>query len=128
MRSISSTLAYAMDQAMARSLMRPASTSRRSGVRSLESARPFTRRAGSRITAAAYTGPASGPRPASSTPQIRSRLFDKREDRIGGFLGGILPKYLVKLAKALDLAALRGGVAKKAQECAGEGRGGRLVL
>ncbi|GAB5454387.1 MAG: hypothetical protein Hens2KO_06160 [Henriciella sp.] len=27
---------------------------------------------GSRITAAAVTGPAQGPRPASSTPQIKS--------------------------------------------------------
>jgi hypothetical protein len=68
-RSISSTLAEAMDQAMARSLMRAASTSRRSAVRTLESASPLMRRFLSRITAAAYTGPASGPRPASSTPQ-----------------------------------------------------------
>ena len=53
MASISSTLAEATAQAMARSLMRPASSSRRSAVRILESARPLMRRAGSRITAAA---------------------------------------------------------------------------
>jgi hypothetical protein len=53
MRSISSTVAYATAQAMARSLMRSASTSRRSAVSTFESARPFTRFAGSRITAAA---------------------------------------------------------------------------
>ena len=50
----------------------PASSSahvRRSSC--FESSRPWIRRAGSRITAAAKTGPASGPRPASSTPQAR---------------------------------------------------------
>jgi len=53
MRSISSTVAQATAQAIARSLMRPASTSRRSAVSTLESAKPLTRFAGSRITAAA---------------------------------------------------------------------------
>jgi hypothetical protein len=72
MRSISSTVACATAQAIARSLMRPASTSRRSGASTLESARPLMRRFLSRITAAAYTGPASGPRPASSTPHTRT--------------------------------------------------------
>ena len=38
----------------------------------LESRRPRIGRFGSRITAAATTGPASGPRPASSTPAISS--------------------------------------------------------
>ena len=40
-------------------------------VSTLESARPRMRLRSSRITAAATTGPASGPRPASSTPAIR---------------------------------------------------------
>src|ERR1700681_2490220 len=50
--------------------MRASSTSRRAAVRIFESASPRMRRAGSRITAATTTGPASGPRPASSTPAV----------------------------------------------------------
>ena len=41
------------------------------GLETFESRIPRTRRLGSRITAAATTGPASGPRPASSTPATR---------------------------------------------------------
>src|ERR671924_1153533 len=113
MRSISSTLACAIDQAIARSLMRSASTSRRCGSSTLESARPRTCRAGSRITAAAYTGPAIGPRPASSTPQIRVLLIDDLQDRLGGLLRGVLTQQLMKLAEALHLAALSRGVAQE---------------
>jgi len=61
-------------QAIARLRIEPASTSRRSGVSSFESRSPRTGRSGSRITAAATTGPASGPRPASSTPAHRSTV------------------------------------------------------
>jgi len=43
-------------------------TSRSAGRRSFESASPLMRRSGAMTTAAATTGPASGPRPASSTP------------------------------------------------------------
>jgi len=70
--SISSTLAQATDQASAFFLMMPASRSRSRTLKTLESAIPAgARRPGSNTTAAAQTGPASGPRPASSTPQIR---------------------------------------------------------
>jgi len=70
--SISSTLAQAMAQASALSLIRIVSRSRSCELNILESAMPRgARRAGSNTTAAAQTGPASGPRPASSTPQIR---------------------------------------------------------
>src|SRR5580700_3027562 len=55
-------------QAMACSRMRSASTSRRSASSSFESRRPRIRYAGSRIPAAATTGPNSDPRPTSSTP------------------------------------------------------------
>src|ERR1035437_80551 len=55
-------------QAMQCSRIRSASSSRRSGGSSLESRRPRMRCAGSRITAAATTGPNSDPRPTSSTP------------------------------------------------------------
>src|SRR5919198_128062 len=57
--------------AMARSWISAKSSSRRSTVRSFESATPRTRRAGSRMTAAATTAPANGPRPASSRPATR---------------------------------------------------------
>jgi hypothetical protein len=70
--SISSTLAQATDQASALFLMMSASRSRSRTLKTLESAIPVgARRVGSNTTAAAQTGPASGPRPASSTPQIR---------------------------------------------------------
>src|SRR4051812_37942670 len=75
MRSMSSTPIVTILNAMARSRIRAASTSRRSGVSTLESASPLMRRAGSRITAATTTGPANGPRPASSTPAIRSLMY-----------------------------------------------------
>src|SRR5205814_2936213 len=114
-RSISSTVEKATAQAVARSLMRAASTSRRSGVSIFESARPLMRRAGSRMTAAAYTGPASGPRPASSMPQI-STLFEDAEDGIGGLLRGVLPQKLMEFAEALDLPALRGRVAQQREQ------------
>src|SRR5258707_13403057 len=54
--------------ATARSRTRSASTSRRSGSRSLLSFRPRTGRSSERITAAAKTGPNRAPRPTSSTP------------------------------------------------------------
>src|ERR1700704_4434239 len=114
-RSISSTVAKATDQATARSLIRAASTCLLSGASTLESARPFTRRAGSRITAAAYTGPASGPRPASAAPQI-SDLSEDTQHRVGGLLGRVLAQQVVKFAEALDLAALAGGVAQQGEQ------------
>src|SRR5450759_1484438 len=52
--------------------MRSASSSRRSAGSSLESRSPRMRCAGSRITAAATTGPNSDPRPTSSTPATLS--------------------------------------------------------
>ena len=58
----------AIAHAIARSRIRSASSSRRSAGSSFESRRPRIRCAGSRITAAATTGPNSEPRPTSSTP------------------------------------------------------------
>src|SRR5690554_4285291 len=66
--SISATLALAMHQARARSRISTANASRRAALRRLESFRPSIGLVSSRITAAANTGPARGPRPASSTP------------------------------------------------------------
>ena len=68
-RSISSTDA-APTATMARSASAAASASRRAGERSLEFVMPST--GSGRITAAARTGPASGPRPTSSTPATGS--------------------------------------------------------
>ncbi len=51
--------------------MRSARISRRSANNSLESRSPRMRYAGSRITAAATTGPNSEPRPTSSTPATK---------------------------------------------------------
>ncbi len=73
MLSISSASAQATEWHNARSRISSARRSRSSGSSTLESASPRMGRAGLRITAAATTGPASGPRPASSTPATRSR-------------------------------------------------------
>ena len=62
-------------------------SSRSSGVSRLESSMPLGMRSGSRITAAATTGPASGPRPASSQPATGQtpRLISARSRRkLGG--------------------------------------------
>ena len=58
-----------MAQASARARMTRAAASRLAGVSRFESSRMSIGKSGGRITAAAVTGPASGPRPASSIPQ-----------------------------------------------------------
>ena len=68
--SISATLAEATLKQTARFLISRSRRSRSSAVSSFESLRPRIVRFSSRITAAATTGPASGPRPTSSTPAI----------------------------------------------------------
>src|SRR3989338_1517502 len=60
-------------QATARSWIFSESRRRRAAVSFLESSRPGMRRAGSRMTAAATTGPKSAPRPTSSTPAMRAK-------------------------------------------------------
>jgi hypothetical protein len=72
-QSIVAASAEATAQARACSRMRAASSRRRSGVRHLLSSTPGSGgRCGSAITAAATTGPAKQPRPASSTPASRT--------------------------------------------------------
>ncbi len=66
--SISAAVEKPTATASARAMIASNSFSRASGVKSFESLRPRGRFCGSRMTAAAATGPASGPRPASSTP------------------------------------------------------------
>src|ERR1039457_5942033 len=67
-RSMVAASTAAMAHATARSRMRPASTSRRSGSSSLLSLRLRTGRSSERITAPAKTAPNNAPRPTSSTP------------------------------------------------------------
>ena len=67
--SISRAEAKPTPQAIARALISGSSAIRRFSVRALESSMPGGRSSGFRITAPAETGPAHGPRPASSTPQ-----------------------------------------------------------
>mmetsp|Transcript_5757 Transcript_5757/g.14034 ORF Transcript_5757/g.14034 Transcript_5757/m.14034 type:complete len:458 (-) Transcript_5757:1291-2664(-) len=85
----------------------------------------------SRMTAAANTGPASGPRPASSTPAMRPAGVQSRAtcsgieqlgDRIGGPLGGVLAQLQVLLVKARlqGLAAWR--IGQQGLGLAGQGR------
>ena len=81
--SISSHEHSAIAQASAYSRICGASSSRRASVSFFELRRPSIGRFGSRMTAAANTGPASGPRPASSTPQTMS----SRERASRGGLG-----------------------------------------
>ena len=91
-RSISSTLASAMAKHKALARISSNKRSRVLAVNFLESAKPLMGLRSSKMTAAATTGPARGPRPASSTPASKpgvsqARLtcsgVDKRLDRMG---------------------------------------------
>src|SRR3954469_1856379 len=99
-------------QEMARSQMRSAKTSRRSGVRRFESSSPRMRRLGLRITAAANTGPNSAPRPASSSPAMRCQpcwraARSKRDEQIRG------KRVIGADSNTPDLTAGGGRVGKK---------------
>jgi hypothetical protein len=67
--SISSTDAKATAQATADALISASKDARALGLSFLESSMPVGSALMSKMTAAAHTGPAQGPRPASSTPQ-----------------------------------------------------------
>src|SRR5439155_22529515 len=91
-----STEAKPMPQATARALIFGSRASRSAAVRRLESSRPATPRRLERITAAADTGPAHGPRPASSTPHTgagQSRS-SRRCGRFGSAMGVRAPQRL----------------------------------
>src|SRR5579863_326181 len=104
----------ATDHATARSRMRAASTSRRSGSSCLLSFRPRTGRSGERITAAATTGPNKAPRPTSSTPATatkprarnsRSSVPSQRNPANGGAARiGTTPGNLFAFAQTGSLA------------------------
>ena len=94
-------------------------SSRRSAVSRLESSMPLGIRFGSSTTAAATTGPASGPRPASSQPATGQtpRLISARSRRkLGGAtamtplgsLAGALPDFFLA-----DLSRIMAGIVRK---------------
>src|SRR5687768_13493280 len=101
-RSISSTLAEAIAQASASVRMRAESSSRTLAERSLESASP-SKRPGWSTTAAAKTAPASGPRPASSTPHSSAVVVCVARDR--GMFRCPREKWCQRLPQALVVPA-----------------------
>src|SRR5580698_7309355 len=78
MRSMVAASTAATAQAMARSRMRSARTSRRSGSICLLSLRPRIVASGERITAPATTAPNRDPRPTSSAPAMNSKPRARR--------------------------------------------------
>ena len=71
MESISAGVPQAMAHAIAFSLMMGSASKRFFSERALESARISNGKSDGRTTAAAHTGPAKGPLPASSAPTMR---------------------------------------------------------
>ena len=90
------------------------SSSRRSGVSRLESSIPLGIRLGSSTTAAATTGPASGPRPASSQPATGQtpRLISARSRRKLGGATAITPFGSLDGAFS-DFSRLMPGIVRK---------------
>src|SRR6478736_1635790 len=83
--------------------MRSSATARRSWVSFLESSIPAGRGLHSK-TAAATTGPASGPRPASSTPAIKSSAgqpVQKSDDGVPESMSMRFPTLALSLCAAL---------------------------
>ena len=95
-RSISPQSASATDQRTSPWPVRNSkSASRRDALSFFESSRPGQTKPAGRITAAAATGPASGPRPASSipaiqrTPRPRSASSNSRSGMTGAWLESV---------------------------------------
>src|SRR6202048_4547212 len=89
-------------------------SSRRSAVSRLESSMPLGIRLGSSTTAAATTGPASGPRPASSQPATGQmpRLISARSRRKLGGATAITP-FGSLLETFPDLSRIMSGMVRK---------------
>src|SRR5690348_11570116 len=81
--------------------MRTYSFSRTGSLSTLESSNPLMRRAGSRITAATTTGPASGAQPASSTP-ARSGMSGHRRSLRRGEVATSQPSSITKVMQASE--------------------------
>src|ERR1700736_5727070 len=97
------------------------SSSRRSGVSRLESSMPLGIRLGSSTTAAATTGPASGPRPASSQPATGQtpRLISARSRRKLGGATAITPFGRLALSFSDLSRIMRGWWASNARRATG---------
>src|SRR5437667_7358934 len=94
-RSISSGSTTPMPTATARRRISTPSRSRRAAVRTLESATPSRRVPGGKTTAAATTGPASGPMPTSSTPATcRMPTRQRSVSRCGAAVAGPRRRFL----------------------------------
>jgi hypothetical protein len=98
------------------------SSSRRSAVSRLESSMPLGMRLGSSTTAAATTGPASGPRPASSQPATghTPRLISARSRRKLGGATAITPFGSFACCFA-DLSRIMPGIVLQAMPAAQPG-------
>src|SRR6185437_2255519 len=106
-RSISCTSTATTLQARARAVMRAQSFSRTGADSTLESSRPLMRRAGSRMTAATTTGPASGAQPASSTP-ARPPTSGQRRSRCRGSVAKMPAPSIAKVMQVSeDVGAIR---------------------
>src|SRR5579859_1666341 len=100
MRSIAAASTAPTAHAAARSRMRSASTSRRSGSSCLLSLRPRMGRSGERITAAANTAPNSDPRPTSSTPAMARKPRARNARSIVASQRSLGPALFVAFADA----------------------------
>src|SRR3989442_9878672 len=93
-RSISSGSTTPRPTATARRRISTSSRSRRAAVRTFESATPSRRVPGGKTTAAATTGPASGPMPTSSTPATcRMPTRQRSVSRCGAAVAGPRPRF-----------------------------------
>ena len=135
--SISCTDADPIAQHRARAQIWSNSRSRCKALSFLESASPVIGLRGSRITAAATTGPASGPRPASSTPAIRPGRVPAQLpcsglqyffDRIGRRWEVSRCSCRCRAAKRSCSAATRSGSSSQAPQRCGQRLGCRLLL
>src|SRR5438094_3821469 len=94
-RSISSGSTTPRPTATARRRISTSSRSRRAAVRTFESATPSRRVPGGKTTAAATTGPASGPMPTSSTPATcRMPTRQRSVSRCGAAVAGRRRRFL----------------------------------
>src|SRR5258708_10398302 len=96
--AISSTEAKPTPQATALALISTSSVSRVLAESFLESSRPLGTFFGLRITATALTGPARGPRPASSTPQTRPPMKAFSNSMVGPFAISGLHRVMTEAA------------------------------
>ena len=114
MRSISCADTNATAYARAQARICLASRARRAGVNFLESVRPSMRQSRGSTTAAAATGPANAPRPASSTPATQSRSGrDGNSSSVAG-ISGVWERSKSKIEAASGIVPKPGSDSRKA--------------